>query len=208
MADQGTWMDMDGANTQSGLFVQFYRGTKHDPIATAAQGFPVSRGVDYVKIGIAGEKDNSIFEVDEKSNTMIGGTPGRVDRRWPELWRAYKDGREQSMSGTSLEVLFPGSPEVIANLKANNIYTVQQLATFPDSSEFKFALTFKQRAQQFLDGLKGNRFHELERENQNTKSELAEVKAMLAQMSAQQTAPRRRGRPPAVKPPELAPQGA
>lgn len=211
MADQGQWMEMDGANTQNGgLFVQFYRGTKYDPIETAAQGFPVSKGVDYVKIGIAGEKDNTIFEIDEKSLTTIGGTSGRVDKRWPEAWRAYKEGRQQSMEGTSLEVLFPASPEVVMNLKANNIYTVQQLANYPDSSEFKFGLTFKLRAQQFLDGLKGNRFHEMEKIASDARNEVAELKAMVAQLSAaQQTEPKRRGpgRPPKAAPsPEPATQ--
>ncbi len=204
--EKADWMDVDGAQT-GGVVVHFFRGTKYDPIKTGEEGYPVSRGIDYMRVGIAGEKDNAIFEIDPKSLIAVGSSsPLPVNRRYPELWRAYKDGREQSMSGTSLEVLFPGSPEVVANLKANNIYTVQQLAEYPDSSEFKFGLTLKQKAQQFLDGLKGNRFHELERQAAQDRAELEEMKRMVAQLTAQQEAPKRRGRPPKVSAPEPAMQ--
>ena len=206
MAEAANWMDMDGAGTPAGgLIVQFYRGTKLDPIATQAQGIPVHKGIDYVKVGIAGEKDNTIFEVD-----LV-----RADRRWPEQYRAYKEGREQIGDGTPLEVLFPASPEIVLNMKANHIHTVQQLANYPDSGSMGFATTYKQRAQQFLKGLEGNKFLEMEQMAKNAQNEVAELKAMVAQLSTAQApvrqAPMIEAEPPRRgpgRPPKIREEGA
>lgn len=193
MADNVIWSDMDGGpNTNMGLVVQFYRDSKRNVHKSNELGYPVEDGIDRVRVWQAGEKDNVIFDVDNSHKA-----------RWPREWMAYQQGQEQATSGTPLDALFPGNPEIVATLKANNIRTVQQLATLPDTSaSFKFAGDFKNKAQQFLKGLENNRFPALEQKNAELESQ---VKALMEQMQAltavkaeeSDDAPRRGpGRPP------------
>jgi len=177
MAESANWMDMEGAQNSGGLNVQFYRGTKRDVFNSTLQGLPLDVGIDYVKVSNAGEKDNVIHEVNELHK-----------RRWPEQWRAYQEGRAQIADGTPMDMLFPGNPEIVSTLKANNVHTIEQLADYPDSSLTAFTPTWKAKAQQFLKGKVDNRFPELEARAKQAETELAEMKAMVQQLMAAQQA--------------------
>jgi len=175
MAESANWMDMEGAQNSGGLNVQFYRGTKRDVFNSTLQGLPLDVGIDYVKVSNAGEKDNVIHEVNELHK-----------RRWPEQWRAYQEGRAQIADGTPMDMLFPGNPEIVSTLKANNVHTIEQLADYPDSSLTAFTPTWKAKAQQFLKGKVDNRFPELEARAQNAEARLVEMEAMMKQLLASQ----------------------
>lgn len=189
MAESANWMDMEGTQNSGGLNVQFYRGTKRDVYNSTLQGLPLDVGIDYVKVSNAGEKDNVIHEVNELHK-----------RRWPEQWRAYQEGRLQIADGTPMDMLFPGNPEIVSTLKANNVHTIEQLADYPDSSLTAFTPTWKQKAQHFLKGKVDNRYPQLEREAAEAKAEVAELKAMVEQLLAGQT----RTASPAVEQVEVA----
>lgn len=194
MADNVIWSDMDsGPTPNKGLIVQFKRESKRNVARSNEIGYPVDDPIDRVYVWQAGEKDNVIFDVNELHKRM-----------WPQEWAAYQNGIEQIADGTPLDALFPGSPEVVSTLKANNIHTVQQLANLPDSSAaFKFAGDFRKKAKQFLDGLENNRFPALEQRNAELE---AQVRSLMEQMqqvmsnaaSTSDDEPARRGpgRPP------------
>lgn len=175
MAESANWMDMEGAQDKGGLNVQFYRGSKRDVYNSTLKGLPIDVGIDYVKVSNAGEKDNVIHEVNELHK-----------RRWPEQWRAYQEGRLQIADGTPMDMLFPGNPEIVSSLKANNVHTIEQLAEYPDSSLTAFAPTWKQKAQQFLKGKVDNRFPELEQRAKDAEARLLEMDAMIKQLMAAQ----------------------
>ncbi len=192
MADNVIWSDMEGPTPNKGLIVQFKREAKRNVHLSNEQGYPVDEPIDRVYVWQAGEKDNVIFDVNELHKRM-----------WPQEWAAFQQGVEQMASGTPLDALFPGNPEVVSTLRANNINTVQQLASLPDSSvAFKFAGEFRKKAEQFLQGVENNRFPALEQRNADLENQ---VKALMAQMQQlmdaksadTEEAPRRGpGRPP------------
>ena len=175
MAESANWMDMEGAQNSGGLNVQFYRGTKRDVYNSILDGAPKDIGIDYVKVSNAGEKDNVIHEVNELHK-----------RRWPDQWRAYQEGRAQIADGTPLDMLFPGNPEIVSTLKANNVHTIEQLSDYPDSSLTAFTPTWKAKAQQFLKGKGDNRFPELEQRAKDAEARLLEMEAMIMQLTAAQ----------------------
>lgn len=141
---------------QNRVFARFYRGTKRDNFHSQESGVPKDIAVDYVEIMQFGERDSTIHEV------------GPRDRaRWPQLWAAYQQDREQIQDGTPLELLFPKEPEAVTTLKANHIHTIEALAATPDSTmHIPFVAEHKKRAQTFIDGVlgKGQKFHALESE--------------------------------------------
>lgn len=150
---------------ENGVFPRFYRGEKNDPIASQEKGVPITKPVDFVKIFQAGEKDNQIEEVNITHQ-----------RRWPKHWAAYQNGVEQMESGTSLALLFPANPEAITALNQANVWSVQALASVPDSAGavLPFLTTWKKKAQDFLAlGEAGKGFHAAEK-----RAEAAEFKAL------------------------------
>ncbi len=191
MADTVIWSDMEGGNQASpagGLIVEFFRDSKRNVHKSLTEGFPLDEGIDRVKVWQVGEKDNVIFDVDLSHQ-----------RRWPQQWAAYKEGREQLADGMPLDLLFPGSPEVVSTLRANHIYTIEQLANFPESTTFPFALTHKQKARTFLDHRKGDAMPAME-------AKMAELLEEVARLKAQPPAAPRRGRPPKItQPQEISP---
>lgn len=179
-AENANWMDIEGQTT-GGLNVQFYRGTKRDVFGSIAAGYPIDVGVDYVKVSHAGEKDNTIMLMSEL-------TP-KQRQDWREQMTAYKEGRTQVANGTPMDLLFPGNPEIVSTLKANNVHTIEQLANYPDSSSMQFAPTWKAKAIQFIDGKKDNRFPALEQRAKEAEAQLAAMKAQLDQLIAAKQAP-------------------
>ena len=189
MADNAIWSDMDGGEAlgpTKGLIVRFYRGTKRNVFKSTAEGYPQDEGVDYVRIGQVGERDDVVHEV-----RLI-----QADKRWPEQWRAYQEGREQVSDGMPLDMLFPGNPEIVSTLKANHIHTIEQLADITDASKFAGALVWQQKARKFLESRKDDAVPQME----------AKMAALLAQVEALKAANEqkpRRGRPPKAQ--EIAP---
>lgn len=157
------------------VFPRFYQAMKPQPAASQAAGVPISKPIDMVEIHQAGELDYSKMEVDDTHK-----------RRWPQHWAAYKDGKEQIATGTPIEQLFLGNPEVSAELKRFNVHTIQALVAIPDSAMDKipFLADWKKKAEIYLKGTeKGKGFHELERQLATQSHENRELKEQLALQS-------------------------
>ncbi len=146
------------------VFAKFYRGTKRDNFASQEAGHPIEKGVDMIEIRQFGEKDSTVAEVNDMHKA-----------RFPRHWQAYVQGREQIDDGAPLDMLFPKSPEVVATLKLNHIYTIEALSKAPDSvTGIPFLADWKKKAQTFLDGINGGKgFHQLEKKLEE--SELARM---------------------------------
>lgn len=141
--------------TEAGVFPRFYRAARYMPHLSQEGGIPVTEPADMVEIRQAGEKDTQVEIVNETHK-----------RRWPNHWAAYQQGREQIQSGTPLEMLFPGNPEIVEACKRANVHTIQALIAVPDSAGhvLPFLTDWKKKAGIFLKGTeKGKGFHELEK---------------------------------------------
>lgn len=177
MRDGWAAVEGDKPMQDGSLIVEFFRSSKRDIYQSIQQGIPVVNGIDMVKVMQAGEKDSTIFEVNEMHK-----------RRWKEQWKAYQEGREQIGDGRALDMLFPGNPEIVETLKHLHIHTIEQLANTPDGSvSAAFVFTWKQQAQKFLGGIQENRFpqleHDLEEANARNK-QMAEQMALMQQQMA------------------------
>ncbi len=121
---------------------EFFRASKHMPHQSEVEKRPVFVGIDRVKISQTGEMDNTIEDVNEWHK-----------QRWPRQWEQYQAGQAQMIAGTPLIELFPGNPEVVAQLKTVNVHTVEGLIKVPDSAQHAvpFLAEWKNRAQQYVE---------------------------------------------------------
>lgn len=182
MADAGMWIDeKTSAPAAAGaLVVQFHLDSKYMPKKSEEAGYPVYEQIERVTVWT--DKDNNnIFDVNELHR-----------RRWPAEYAAFKEGREQAVSGTPLLALFPGQPEIVDTLRAQKIHTVEMLASVTDPNQFKFAFPLAKKAQEFLGKNKANEVPQM----QAQMAEMAETIRLLQEQLAEKP---RRGRPPNVK---------
>lgn len=129
------------------LFVQFYKRAVMNKFKSAEQGRPIFDEVDYVRVIVPGSKD--ILDVEAELS---------YQSRFPRQWERYVKNQEQTVSGTPLEVWPQMTVGIVAELKALNIHTVEQLASMSDATAGKFqgGHMFKQRAQAFLEAAAGD----------------------------------------------------
>jgi hypothetical protein len=140
-----------------------------------------------VQVNIPGEIDSMAYEANEI-----------YQRRWPKDWEAYKNGMDMAVSGTPLHVLFPDSPEVIAELARIRTHTVEQLAALSDTGigHIPRGLTLRNTAQAFVLAKSGKN-----PEVDALKAQNEALAARLAALEAASVVPVKRGpgRPPKVQ---------
>ena len=177
----------------------FYRRSVHMPYLSKQAGIPVHEGRDFVKLITPGEKDEVDREVTELDKRM-----------YASAWAQFQNNQEQIPDGTPLAHLFPGSPEIVDNLRSLKFHTVEQLAEAPDAALTSIAMgayDFQNKAKRFLEG-KGvaGKFQALEmkvdetaRENERLRktiedmqldAELRDREAQRAEAAPAETVPR------------------
>lgn len=104
--------------------VQFYMGVVPDPAATEASGRPCHKDVEFVRI--FNTKDNIIERPIRDTDTQ----------RWPRQYAAWKNTGESIPGGvgTRLENWAQVTRAQAEDLKYFKLFTVEQLADYPDSS--------------------------------------------------------------------------
>lgn len=179
MADAGMWIDekTSAPANPGALVVQFHLDSKYMPADSEREGHPVYKQIERVTVWT--DKDNNnIFDVDERHR-----------RKWPQEYAAFKAGREQAVSGTPLNALFPGQPEMVDMLKAERVHTVEQLAGVQDPNQFKFAYTLAEKARKFLGSQKANEVPQMQAQMEQMAETIRQLQEQLAERP-------RRGRPP------------
>ena len=131
----------------SKLFVVFYNGAILNDEKSAAAGRPIHDDVEMVKIIIPGQRDSVVARA----------TPD-YQYRFPRQWAQFKNNKEQIGSGTPLTELTWLTAAQLADLKAVNVHTVEQLAGISDAQAHSFMgfHSLKQRAETYLEAAKGN----------------------------------------------------
>ena len=174
------------------LWVEFHKKSILNRYESEIAGRPVFVARDFVKIMQPGERDCVDREVID------------MDRmRFPKQWAAYQNKQEQTPPGTPLAILLPAEPEVVDTLRAQRVYTIEQLRDLTDTGMQNIGMGARElqnRARAFLEAADKHRgATELQRVNDDLSNQIGVLKEQIAQLMAagdQEDAPRRRGRPP------------
>lgn len=161
--------------------VFFYPHDVQDQEASAREGRPIFKSVDYIQIMVPGDKTNIL-----RRPVRIGNTPKHDNMRFPEQWAAYKQKREQRPEGTPLAAWPILSTAQVKELEYLNIFTVEQLADMPDSHVSKHTgLTkLKKLAKAFLSKAGSTKeISRLSAELDKRDEQLASLQAQMAEMA-------------------------
>lgn len=129
------------------LFVTFSREAMKNDFKSAEAGRPIFDEVDLVRIMVPGNRLSSMLYKATEEHKW----------RFPKQWAKYQQGLSQAQEGTPLEMWPQMTVGQVAELKAVNIHSVEQLAAMPDNLAQQFMGNFqlRQKAQTFLDAAKG-----------------------------------------------------
>jgi hypothetical protein len=127
------------------LFVQFFVEAVEDKLKSVEEGRPIFREVVNVRIIAPGSRDSTVTRA-----TL------HYQNRFQKQWDRFKKALEQTHEGTPLEQVPWLTVGVIAELKAMNCFSLEQLAGMSDSlaSRMMGMHSFRQKAQAFLQAAK------------------------------------------------------
>lgn len=149
------------------LLVKFKVHSELSQHKSKLAGMPVYDDVEVIEVRNPGEKEPVIVAADEFHK-----------RRFPKQYEAFKKGLENHQGGTPLDLLFPSSPSTVNQLKAFNIYSVQQLAAIADGAmeQIPMGRSLSDKAKEYLRNAgAGQSFHAMEA----MKKEIEALKARL-----------------------------
>lgn len=173
---QMNFEDAQQAEADKKLFVVFYREAIKNETKSVEAGRPIFDEVDLIKIMFPGQRDTVVARVNE-----------HYKYRFAAQWDRYSRGMDQSSSGTPLSQLGWMSMAQIAEYKALNCHTIEQLVGMPDAAAQRFMgyHGIKQRAQQYLDMAKGLApLTAMEEQLQKRDAQIAELEAKVATLLA------------------------
>lgn len=174
-------------------YVKFYPKWKRNNFLSNKEGKEIGEYRDYVMIICPGQPKSEVHrEVRDEDK-----------REYRSEWTAYKEGKEQRISGTPVELL-PGLEQSRADsLKAIYIYTIEQLADVSESAKHAMGMGANDLVNRAKGYLQKNSAEVASLKQENTELRKI-VETMQAQISAL-GAPRKPGRPrkqPSPVPPQ------
>ena len=129
------------------LFVRFFNHPHPDKQKTLEEGRPIFEDKPYIEIIVPGDRGNTINRPvrDEDKN------------RFPQLWRQFVQGAQQTQVGTPLEAWPAITRAQVEELKYFKIFTVEALASVPDNVAQRFMgiNVLQQKARDFIEAAKG-----------------------------------------------------
>lgn len=157
------------------LFVQFYLRAVLNNFKSAQEGRPIFDEQDYIRIIVPGDKNTII-------DTKV--TP-EYQSRFATQFEKYKKNQSQTVTGTPLEVWPQMTVGQVAELKAMNVHTVEQLAELPDNLAQRImgSHDLRRRAAAFLDVAAGDAANsKMAAELAQRDNEIELLKAQMLQM--------------------------
>lgn len=157
------------------LYVQFYLRAVMNNFKSSQEGRPIFDEQDYIRIIVPGDKNTII-------DTKV--TPEYASR-FASQYEKYKRNQSQSVTGTPLEVWPQMTVGQVAELKAMNVHTVEQLAELPDNLAQRImgSHDLRRRAKTFLDAAAGEAAStKLEAELAQRDNEIELLKSQMVQM--------------------------
>lgn len=119
---------------------RFYNDAIQNMEMSEKEGRPIYQDVEMVEVRIPGDQQM----------TWVGKVEEKHKHRWPEQYAAFKRGEERAASGTPLEH-WPNptmTKSRVAEIKAHNILSVEELAGIPDSSLQKLGMGARELREQ------------------------------------------------------------
>lgn len=180
--DQAAVMeDMPRHAMDKRLYVNFYVRAVMNNFKSSEQGRPIFDEVDFIRIIIPGDKNNVVDTKVTEEHKM----------RFEKQFERFKKNQEQATTGTPLEVWPQMTVGQVAELKAINIHTVEQLAEVPDNLAQKImgSHALRAKAKQFLESAAGEAANsKMAAELEKRDIELAALKEQMAQILKNQAA--------------------
>jgi len=158
------------------LFVKFYTKPLMNPRKSTDAGRPIYDEVDYITIRTPGSQ-LSVIE------SRVVGT--KYEKRFAKQYAAWRANRQDVISGTPLEAFPFLMPKIglMAELKAININTVEQLAGISDiaSQSIMGGYDLRKRAQEWIESTTGTdaKLAKMEADNAALLRKLAEIESQL-----------------------------
>jgi hypothetical protein len=164
----------------------FYMGARENAAKTREMGRPMFDDVEMVRVIIPGDRlANFVDEVSDEHRN-----------RWPDHYAAFKRGELRASTGTPLEHWPPMTTARVAEMKALNIFSVEDLANLSDAAVLRLGMggrELRAQAQAYISSAKDNAAMTA------LVAEVERLKQMLENRPASDPAPepeKRRGRPP------------
>lgn len=168
------------------LLVKFYVKAVRNEFKSNQEGRPIYDEVDYVRIITPG---NQLSIVDTKV------TREHSEVRFSDQYRKFKSSQSQARSGTPLEVWPQMTVGQVAELKAMNIETVEDLAELDDvlAQRIMGNHDLRRRAKAFLEAAAGEAAnsklaHELEKRDNEIALLNEKINQLIAATAAANTA--------------------
>lgn len=182
----------------SGLLVGFEVIARLDPEATREAGHPKHKDVEYIRIHQAGERNNiPVRPIRDRDRAQYA----EVYEKWRRSLAA------RNVSGMALEAWAGATRSEVEDLRAQDCYTVEQLAGMEEAKAQRLGHTFvilRQRAVDFLENAKGGaaitklrtELEELKAQHEAALSQLAQAREELKILKSAEPVRRGPGRPP------------
>ena len=151
-------LPMQSRDPDANLVATFRLLARPNPVKSLAEGRPIFDDVEVCEIRRPGARDWSSYPADAHShwrNDPFTGDQSQVTyaERFPRQYAQFKAQQQQTKSGTPLDYVPFLTEAKRAELRAQNIYTVEQLAAI-DGQELKNLGTYgrdlKNRAEEFI----------------------------------------------------------
>jgi hypothetical protein len=158
------------------LYVTFKTEAILNPSASTKAGRPIYDDIDMITVHAPGSKLTSIVD---HAKRYTQGRPILAAK-----YRDWKSGQVASAGGTPLEnfpFLFT-KPSMIAELKYRNIFTVEQLATLPDSGK-QTIMGGHELCQKAADWIASTAANAADEEKEALKKRLADMEETVAELS-------------------------
>lgn len=182
-------IESDRMGADGRLAIKFYKYSDEDKAATIAEGRPIFREVDYIKIVVPGDSlseiDRPVYESDKT--------------RFPIQWANYlnRQNDDGKYEGTPLKEWNLISRSQAESLRAMRFYTVEQVAMASDQQIQSIGMAagmspyaFRDKAKAFIDSAKTEadftkRAEEIEQLRLENERIQAEAKEEMAKLRAQ-----------------------
>lgn len=155
------------------MIAMFYNKPLHNPAKSNAEGRPIYEDRVFVRIHPPGERLNI---VDRPATAQD-------QRRFPVQWGQFKDNRQQIPEGTPVDLFHPDQPSIAAMLRANNVYTIEQLAELSGTAIDSIGMgaqKYCNEAQQYLQAAnKGVKASQLQHELNDRDSKIRTLEHMV-----------------------------
>lgn len=157
------------------LVVNFFMRAVKNNIKSNEAGRPIYDEKEFVRIIVPGNSRSVFEDIVTNEHRM----------RFADRYERFKRGVSQSISGTPLEVWPQMTVGMVAELKAMNINTVEELAGLSDANAQRIMGNFdlRRRAQAFLDAAAGDAANsKMAAELEKRDTEIAALKAQMEQL--------------------------